>query len=673
MQNASPPVGLAMNFDLPNGFADHVAKELAPEKKPLDVLLRCSENLALAEMARRKREQEEQERRLAENMLSQEKLIKAKQERVRELVQILAAAFMAGDLGNDQKMDFNEFQQCIPERVRVRHKEEEMREVFDMADADGSGSLSREEYFFWTLRWMATSGVASGLEFNFRRFDASGDGELSRREWALAADRFGFGELGQDVFTELDHDMTGTISYLEIIETLSKCPHEISHNCQRLLTAMAFYTGDSEDKAGPDGQRGAHNFDNTIWHAQTVDVVRSTIRDRMLEQLATPSDLWQSLLHAAASVRRLSKEDFVKAMYTVLGFECTTTWEHDVSETVYDEMDDDKSNDVTFDEFLNWINCRRQRRRRARQLTLKWRPKRAKPLRRIIWTPDVLRYELQSMLTRAEVSTLDLLMAHDTSENGKLSEEEFLLMIKAIVADTLCWIENGARRVAIDLFKSIAGDDNEVDLEELEGWFIQGMAVEKPRAQKKKEQEAREAAFYKKLQPSKSLPSLGMKARAKSRQAGSANLPEEALTEERSTEGTISGNGLAARWLLRNASIDDVLYVRRADRLRFVPGAKQSVAKQHLPPRKLQPMPGITRMPGLQDSPSVLSLSSNSDPGVQHPTVFNPKHPVYTSDKPALRATKPSAAHSSVTKLIREYSSKAKSSPYEDAATLRFY
>lgn len=669
----------AHSYELPEGFADHIADELAPAKKPLDVLLREAD--PDGKIAKRRREKEEEARRLAQSQKSQEDAIAKKQERIRQLVEILASVFMSGNLGSDQKLDFNEFKASIPDHVRAGHDEEEMREVFDMADADGGGTLSREEYFFWTLRWMASSGGVSGLQKNFSRFDASGDGELSRREWAMAADRFGFGEMGQEVFTELDDDKTGTISYKELIDTLLNEPGHMSLNCQRLLTAMAFYTGDPTEEGGPESRIAARNFDTTIWHAQSVDDVRATIRDRMLQQLATPNDVWQSLLKVAGRGRRLSKDNFIAATYKVLGYECTTAWERDVCEAVYDEMDDDKSGDITFDEFLNWINCRQQRRRLARKLNLKWRPKRAKPLRQIVWTPEVIRRELQAMLTRGEVSTLDLLMAHDQTENGKLDEHEFLAMMKSIISDSHCWFENGARKACVELFYDIAGDDNEIDLEELEGWFIQGMAVEKPRAQKKKEQDAKQKALVQKLdeekrrQPMKStsMPNIGAKGRAR------APPPPPDLVEEKSSEGKMAGSGLATRWLLRNSSVDDVLHVRRADRLRFVPGAKQFVARQPSPAN----LPPVTRIgarflsPGLVGPPSTSSLKQHHDVFIQHPSMFNPKHRIYKVPKAASRPTRPPPEDLSVEMLIKEYSKRDRlstpSNPYKGASRLRFY
>ena len=57
-------------------------------------------------------------------------------------LQALAAAFMSADLGSDQKLDFGEFCACVPPHERKEHREDEMREVFDMADHDGSAAAA---------------------------------------------------------------------------------------------------------------------------------------------------------------------------------------------------------------------------------------------------------------------------------------------------------------------------------------------------------------------------------------------------------------------------------------------------------------------------------------------------------------------------------------------------
>ena len=96
--------------------------------------------------------------------------------------------------------------------------------------------------------------------------------------------------------------------------------------------------------------------------------------------------------------------------------------------------------------------------------------------------------------------------------------------------------------------------------------------------------------------------------------------------EEQSYGGQIGGRGLAARWLLRNSSLEDVLSMRKGYQLRVVPGADQLVAKAggagfdvrkefatrdyrrrptRKPPRRLKPLDPLK-------SESMVSVASSS-------------------------------------------------------------
>ena len=125
-----------------------------------------------------------------------------------QLVQSSAIAFHKADVNGDQQLDFNEFVNVIPNEIRSgQHDEKLLRELFNGADLDKDGVISRDEFFFWTLSWCQDHcGVMSGIEDSFRRYDSSGDGVLNMREFTMAVEGFGFGELGHAVFGELDKD-----------------------------------------------------------------------------------------------------------------------------------------------------------------------------------------------------------------------------------------------------------------------------------------------------------------------------------------------------------------------------------------------------------------------------------------------------------------------------------
>ena len=112
------------DFNLPEGFFDYVADELAPPKQKLDVVLRQKD--VDGTIAKRDREEAEAAAAAAKKAADDEDQIKAKQLRIRELVKVIAAVFLTGDLGPDQKLDFGEFE-AHSTRLRNNHREDEMR------------------------------------------------------------------------------------------------------------------------------------------------------------------------------------------------------------------------------------------------------------------------------------------------------------------------------------------------------------------------------------------------------------------------------------------------------------------------------------------------------------------------------------------------------------------
>ena len=210
------------------------------------------------------------------------------------------------------------------------------------------------------------------------------------------------------------------------------------------------------------------------------------------------------------------------------------------------------------------------------------------PWEKIVWNPAVIRTELHAMLIRGEVSTLDLLGAHDRSDDGKLDEQEFLKMMRLLISDDDAWRERGARNAALRVFRAIGGDDRQVDIGELEGWMIRGLDVMLA-MQRAKRNAAPEPKSYEKVtasqavaqgkMASRSAPNLKNGEEAKQTKIASDEKIRPTDVEEQSYGGQIGGRGLAARWLLRNSSLEDVLSMRKGYQLRVVPGADQLVAK----------------------------------------------------------------------------------------------
>lgn len=63
------------------------------------------------------------------------------------------------------------------------------------------------------------------------------------------------------------------------------------------------------------------------------------------------------------------------------------------------------------------------------------------PLEDIVWTPEAVRLELQRMLLSGTppLSPLDLMLAHDKSDDCMLNRSEFVVMFKKLVGSEKVW------------------------------------------------------------------------------------------------------------------------------------------------------------------------------------------------------------------------------------------
>ena len=390
------------------------------------------------------------------------------------ILQSAASAFFRADGNADTKLDFEEFCTSIPPDIAKHTCRDTLREIFDLADTNHDGEIDREEYFMWTLRWTsAHAGVGSGVEDAFRRYDKTGDGKLDLREFCNAVDEFGFGSIAPAVFEELDKDESGTISYAELIEGIRaqhRGAYSYSDDCKRVLTQMSFQVV----KCQAAGEPKDVALDTAEWNASSPDDVRVTIAARMLDAKARPFDVWAVLLrsvHAGRRAHGLTQPRFRTALRDALGY----AGDDAIADAAFAVMDDDSSGEVTFDEFLNFVNGKPQRRRLSRELRLSdGRGEKAQPLEEIEWTEVILHYELYTALKRAGLSALDLLSAYDGSDDSTLSKREFLFMVKSILATPTVWRESNIKDVCIEVFSKLAGTDHELSIDEMHGWMLKG-------------------------------------------------------------------------------------------------------------------------------------------------------------------------------------------------------
>lgn len=109
-----------------------------------------------------------------------------------------AAAFFEADVDGNEQLDFEEFMNAIPAELKKSMAIEQIRDLFESTDADGSGSISMDEFFLWTMSVVAHH-TGSGIEAIFRSYDATGEGMLDPAEFAAACEDLGFGAMAPNL------------------------------------------------------------------------------------------------------------------------------------------------------------------------------------------------------------------------------------------------------------------------------------------------------------------------------------------------------------------------------------------------------------------------------------------------------------------------------------------
>ena len=413
----------------------------------------------------------------------------------------LALGFCEADIDSDGSLSFEEFVRVIPAELLTNVRPETLREVFEMADTDGDGTVSQKEFFFWALLWATDhTGVACTVDDSFRKYDTTGDGSLNLAEFTAAVGPFGYADAAGSIFAEILEEGSGKISYTDLVGWMKRNRKPIGDDCRKLLTQMAF-----ADHVGG-GAANIPAFDQAPWTAATSAELRETMRVRMEVIGVRPFEAWQALLLASRQKFRLSRSHLSSAMRIVLG--CIES--EDALDAAFSSMDEDCSGRINFADFVCWINDQPGRRRATRALKLPRSresgrldvaggsvdgvarsgdgasaapsaPLDAVPCLDEIdeWSPGVLRGCVQALLASSALASSDLLSAYDCSkEDGQLSKREYLVMIKRVMreAEEDEWSER-IKPVALDVFDQISGSDSSLDIEELVRWLCVGSSM----------------------------------------------------------------------------------------------------------------------------------------------------------------------------------------------------
>ena len=368
----------------------------------------------------------------------------------------VAKAFFEADIDDSRALSFEEFLTVVPAQMKSGKSQNALRSMFEVVDTDGSGAVTMDEFFIWTLSCMKTT-KGTGLEEVFQRYDADHIGTLNVSEFARAAEDIGYGDIANDIFMEFNPDNSGTVSHAEILQMIKS--HSVSRDAKRFLTEITF-----------DATRQAIQLNPSEWdlNSDSKESIRAQLAYLMREH--DPPARVQDLFNFMAKGREvLRREDFDEAMLRI-GLPAKSIW---LVDALFKQIDLDGSGDVTIREMSAWLNGVEIRKGLARKLRLRSRD--GLVLRDLTWNAATLRAQLQVALIDAGLSPIDLLRAWDTRADGTgaFSKREMLIMMKQITGDLELW-DDHVRDAVVEAFTVLAGSDKSLDVEELQKFLQDG-------------------------------------------------------------------------------------------------------------------------------------------------------------------------------------------------------
>ena len=380
------------------------------------------------------------------------------------------------DTNCDGRLSFKEFVSALPKHLREQRPLPELRSWFNLIDSDGSGSVSLNEYFQWSLSAASVVSGAGVIE-GFAKFDENGSGHIEEKEFRLAATQLGYGEVAKELFNKLptfdNHlDYRGLIDkHLKMLERGKAAG--IGH--EAALDAAA---------QGPNQTNDGHDHHDLVaaaadepllrgfllsmsWNHVTAEPLSYEEAKRSGWRLAAGGEeelriemrkcmRWHTIqlseLFTVMDEDRsqgASMDEFCSALIDLLGYEGPRS----VLEETFSAIDADGDGTVTYDELDAWVRGRTIVGSRAVLATLDRGLSLHPTEDEEPWDAERLKIEFCSKLASIDLTIEDVLEACDDMNelDAALSRREFLGHFKRLVDNEMLWYSK-VRVAAAEVF-----------------------------------------------------------------------------------------------------------------------------------------------------------------------------------------------------------------------------
>ena len=365
----------------------------------------------------------------------------------------------------NQQLDFEEFYAMQPRKIRDEYTTEDIREWFVAADLDGNGTICINEFFRWSLLNAAQKHGDEALKASFRQYDTDATGQLDALEFESVCRDMGFESVAYDIFSSLDGDSSGTVSYHELLRSLKEqAPRNL--DTKRMLSALMLTYGNELT------ERRHKCIDTTGWTitGRDADSVKQQLQELLQQSGAQVADIIRLFDDDADLKLHVDDIEFISTMREKFGYK----GEKRVLDEVFRALDADGNGVVGFDELYEFLRGHKHSldSRRIKRLEAEWlklmpgpqldpRTGSIRPigLHEIEWDEEALRILINQMLVRCGLSPADLLRAWDTDKREKdsLNRVEFVSNMRDLFDDQHdgLW-EDDVRAIAESAFSTIS-------------------------------------------------------------------------------------------------------------------------------------------------------------------------------------------------------------------------
>lgn len=337
--------------------------------------------------------------------------------------------FAEYDDDGSMSLDFEEFLAMQPRRIRESRTGAEIKAWFDAADLNHDMRLSVDEFFQFSMGNAAGKYGARALDLVFKRYDGDGSGVLDSREFVAVAEEMGFGASAASIFRNLDGDMSGGITYAELINKLQETtPSDPA--TKALLMTMVWSVDEAKEEERQHALQAAAN-----WKLKGRDVakVRIELQALLKHSGCHVADLLELFDQDAINSRQIDDMEFLRVMRDRFNYKGPST----VVTQIFKMLDSDGTGGIGFDELFEFIRGRRhsldRRNIKVRKMRLEPPPGSSFSLIQIAWDVETLRVLMQQMLARCEIGTAHLMSAWDRNGDFTISKREFLSGLRGFV------------------------------------------------------------------------------------------------------------------------------------------------------------------------------------------------------------------------------------------------